>query len=72
MKWIIKYLLIWGSSSLGALAWIAVTAAFQDLRLAAGPVRRRPAFGSGPVATVIQDVLSLLIYFAVVILLFGH
>lgn len=30
-----------------------------------------PAFGSGPVATVIQDVLSLLIYFAIVILLFG-
>jgi magnesium transporter len=25
-----------------------------------------PAFGSGPVATIIQDVLSLLIYFAVV------
>jgi magnesium transporter len=29
---------------------------------------RDPAFGSGPVATVIQDVLSLLIYFAAVIL----
>jgi magnesium transporter len=28
-----------------------------------------PAFGSGPVATVIQDVLSLVIYFAVVLLL---
>lgn len=28
-----------------------------------------PAFGSGPVATIIQDVLSLLIYFAVVSLL---
>jgi magnesium transporter len=26
-----------------------------------------PAFGSGPVATIVQDVLSLLIYFAVVV-----
>jgi magnesium transporter len=30
-----------------------------------------PAFGSGPVATVIQDVLSLLVYFLIVIALFG-
>jgi magnesium transporter len=30
-----------------------------------------PAFGSGPVATVIQDVLSLLIYFAIVGALFS-
>lgn len=28
-----------------------------------------PAFGSGPVATVIQDVLSLLVYFALVVLI---
>jgi magnesium transporter len=28
-----------------------------------------PAFGSGPVATIIQDVLSLLVYFAAVVLL---
>jgi magnesium transporter len=28
-----------------------------------------PAFGSGPVATVIQDVMSLIIYFVVVVLL---
>jgi magnesium transporter len=27
---------------------------------------RDPAFGSGPLATVVQDVLSLLIYLAVV------
>ena len=27
---------------------------------------RDPAFGSGPAATVIQDVVSLLVYFAVV------
>jgi magnesium transporter len=30
-----------------------------------------PAFGSGPVATVIQDVLSLLIYFVIVGALFN-
>ena len=30
---------------------------------------RDPAFGSGPVATIIQDVLSLLIYFAFVTLI---
>lgn len=30
---------------------------------------RDPAFGSGPIATIIQDVLSLLIYFAIVTLL---
>ena len=27
---------------------------------------RDPAFGSGPLATVIQDILSLLVYFGVV------
>jgi magnesium transporter len=32
-------------------------------------IGKDPAFGSGPVATVIQDVLSLLIYFAAVIVL---
>lgn len=30
---------------------------------------RDPAFGSGPLATIIQDTLSLLIYFAVATLL---
>lgn len=30
---------------------------------------RDPAFGSGPIATIIQDVLSLVIYFAIVTLL---
>jgi magnesium transporter len=28
-----------------------------------------PAFGSGPLATVIQDLLSVLIYFAIVLLI---
>ncbi len=30
-----------------------------------------PAFGSGPLATVIQDLLSILIYFGVAMLLLG-
>jgi magnesium transporter len=32
---------------------------------------RDPAFGSGPLATVIQDLLSISIYFAVSSLLIG-
>ncbi len=32
---------------------------------------RDPAFGSGPLATIVQDVLSLLVYFGTVRLLFG-
>lgn len=34
--------------------------------------KRDPAFGSGPLATVIQDVLTLLTYFAVVSLVYGR
>ena len=30
-----------------------------------------PAFGSGPLATVIQDLLSILIYFAIVSIVVG-
>jgi magnesium transporter len=30
-----------------------------------------PAFGSGPLGTIIQDILSLLVYFAAVALLMG-
>jgi magnesium transporter len=32
---------------------------------------RDPAFGTGPLATVIQDLLSVLIYFVVVLALVG-
>jgi magnesium transporter len=32
---------------------------------------RDPAFGSGPLATVIQDLLSILIYFAVAAAIMG-
>ncbi|MGZ8725355.1 MAG: magnesium transporter [Aeromicrobium sp.] len=32
---------------------------------------RDPAFGSGPLATVVQDVLSLLIYFLIAMSILG-
>jgi magnesium transporter len=32
---------------------------------------RDPAFGSGPLATVVQDLLSLMIYFAVATAVLG-
>jgi magnesium transporter len=34
-------------------------------------IGRDPAFGSGPVATIVQDVLSLLVYLVIVVLLVG-
>ena len=37
----------------------------------ARPLGTDPAFGSGPLATVIQDLLSILIYFGVAMLLLG-
>jgi magnesium transporter len=36
-----------------------------------GRLGQDPAFGSGPVATILQDILSLMSYFAVVVLLLG-
>ena len=35
------------------------------------PLGRDPAFGSGPLATVIQDLMSLVIYFLVAALVLG-
>jgi len=74
-------------AALGAIAFLPITLAFGDARLAAAVsasifiagsiaaaigiglpwlLARRgldPAYGSGPVATVIQDILSILVYF---------
>jgi magnesium transporter len=68
-------LLAFGDARLAAAVTVAVAVAglvasgvglvFPWLLSRAG---RDPAFGSGPVATVVQDVLSLLIYFAAVVL----
>jgi magnesium transporter len=62
-------LLIFGDSRLAAAVSLAVlfsgtAAAFMGLLLpwTLSRLGRDPAFGSGPVATVLQDVLSLLVY----------
>jgi magnesium transporter len=76
-------------AALGAIAFLPITLAFGDARLAAAVsasifiagsiaaaigiglpwlLARRgldPAYGSGPVATVIQDILSIVVYFSV-------
>lgn len=49
-----------GSCSIATLVAMALPTIFQRLG-------RDPAFGSGPLATVIQDLLSILVYFAIVI-----
>jgi magnesium transporter len=45
--------------SVATMVAMALPALFQRLG-------RDPAFGSGPLATVIQDLLSIVIYFAIV------
>ena len=64
--------LVLGSLSLGLTVGISLVAACAVatvvalvLPLAMSWLGRDPAFGSGPLATVIQDLLSLVIYFAV-------
>ena len=51
--------------ALAAASTVATTIGFVFPWLLAS-LGRDPAFGSGPLATVIQDVLSLAIYFAMV------
>jgi magnesium transporter len=51
--------------ALAAAGTVATTIGFAFPWLFAS-LGRDPAFGSGPLATVIQDVLSLVIYFATV------
>jgi magnesium transporter len=58
-----------GLSLLGACAVASVVAML--LPWAMSRLGRDPAFGSGPLATVIQDLLSLVIYFAVAAALLG-
>jgi magnesium transporter len=55
-----------------SISFAGVTAAVVGLTLpwALSKASLDPAFGSGPIATVIQDVLSLLIYFWIVSILF--
>lgn len=65
-------LLIWDESRVAASVAIALSASCStatvvavSLPYALNRLGRDPAFGSGPLATVIQDLLSIIIYFAV-------
>ena len=73
---LISFLPIWGVFGDVRLAGAVATAIFAAGTMAAAlglllpwwlaRLGRDPALGSGPIATVIQDILSLLVYFAVV------
>ena len=52
---------LFASSSLATLVAIALPVAIQRFG-------RDPAFGSGPLATVVQDLLSIAVYFAIIVL----
>lgn len=76
---LVTFLCVWlvlGSFSLAAAVSIALFAACGVATLVAMALpwlmsrfHRDPAFGSGPLATVIQDLLSLVIYFSVAVTL---
>lgn len=65
-------LLVWGDSDVAAAVSVALFAACSIASIIAlilpwtfSRLGRDPAFGSGPLATVVQDLLSIVIYFAV-------
>lgn len=67
---------VWGNASVAATVAISLlvscavaTVVAMALSVRAGEARSRPAFGSGPLATVIQDLLSILAYFGTATLL---
>jgi magnesium transporter len=67
---------IWGDERVAATVALALFASTSTatvmamaLPYALNALGRDPAFGSGPLATVIQDLLSILIYFAVAVAL---
>jgi magnesium transporter len=64
----------WGDAEVALTVGLSVLAACSTATLAAmalpwllSSARLDPAFGSGPLATVIQDLLSILIYFAIAV-----
>ena len=68
--------LVWGNGRLAATVALALfaststaTGVAMGLPYAINRLGRDPAFGAGPLATVIQDLLSILIYFAVAVAL---
>jgi magnesium transporter len=69
-------LVAWGDASVAAAVAISLaiscsvaTVVAMALPYALARFGRDPAFGSGPLATVIQDLLSILAYFLVALLL---
>ena len=56
--------LVWGNGQVAATMAVALFAPYAFNRLG-----RDPAFGAGPLATAIQDLLSIVIYFAVAVAL---
>jgi magnesium transporter len=68
----------WGDAQVAVAAGLALLAACSTATIVAMALPwaihrlgRDPAFGSGPLATVIQDLLSILIYFAVAVAVIG-
>ena len=53
-------LALWASCSIATLVAVALPALLQRIGL-------DPAFGSGPISTVVQDILSIAVYFALVV-----
>jgi magnesium transporter len=69
-------LLIWGDATIAGAVSLALfvscsiaTAVAMVLPYVLSRLGRDPAFGSGPLATVIQDLLSILVYFAIAVAL---
>jgi magnesium transporter len=70
--------LVWGDARVAATVALALFASTSTATLVAmalpyglNRLGRDPAFGAGPLATVIQDLLSILIYFAIAVGLSG-
>jgi magnesium transporter len=71
-------LLIWGDAAVAAAVALAVVGASGIATLVAlalpwllQRLNRDPAFGSGPLATVVQDLLTIVLYFAIVAAVLG-
>jgi magnesium transporter len=70
--------LIWGDVEVAAVVALAVLGASAIATLVAlalpwllHRIGRDPAFGSGPLATVVQDLLTIVLYFAIVVAVLG-
>lgn len=70
--------LVWGDVAVATAVAVAVLAASTIATLVAlvlpwllARVGRDPAFGSGPLATVVQDLLTIVLYFAIVAVVLG-